>query len=310
VGRDPASRALPQAMIATTNTGLRRARPRAAAATAALGCLWLGASPAAAPARTAAVSPLAVVTSRAPTSIAFGDPVTAVLEIHYSATIALSSLRVAPSFDPFVQRSQPAVQLVHAGLFRVRYSLLCLTDACLSTHGTRLVPLGSVTVTGLAGSRAVSAVGRWPGVRVSSRLAPSALSGKARFRVPAALPSPGYRIAPGNLEIVLIAAAVLCAAAALTLVPLSLRRVRGRTLRESNLSALELAIAYVRDSRTRPDPERRRALELLSETVASGGGDPELAAASARRAWSRHAPTPEDATAFADRAGALSEDQP
>lgn len=185
-------------MSTTTNTGFLGSRRRAAAATAALGFLWLCAPPAAAPARTPAVSPLAVVTSRAPGSIAFGDPVTAVLEIHYAATIALSSLRVAPSFDPFVQRSQPAVQLVHAGLVRVRYSLLCLTDACLSTHGARPVPLGSVTVTGRARSRAVSVVGRWPGVRVSSRLAPSALSGKVRFRVPAALPSPGYRITPEN----------------------------------------------------------------------------------------------------------------
>ncbi len=296
-------------MSTTTNTGFLGSRRRAAAATAALGFLWLCAPPAAAPARTPAVSPLAVVTSRAPGSIAFGDPVTAVLEIHYAATIALSSLRVAPSFDPFVQRSQPAVQLVHAGLVRVRYSLLCLTDACLSTHGARPVPLGSVTVTGRARSRAVSVVGRWPGVRVSSRLAPSALSGKVRFRVPAALPSPGYRITPGKLEIVLIVAAVLCGAAALVLVRPSLKRVRGRALRESNLSALELAIAYVRDSRTRPDPERRRALELLSETVENGGVDPDLAAASAQGAWSKRAPTPEDATAFADRAGALSGEQ-
>jgi alkylhydroperoxidase family enzyme len=294
---------------ATTNTALLRARPRVAAAAAALGCLVLGAAPAAAPARTALVSPLAVVTSRAPASIAFGDPVTAVLEIHYAAAIAPSSLRIAPSFDPFVQRAQPAVQLVHAGVVRVRYSLLCLSDACLSTHGARLVPLGSVTVTGRARSGTVSAVGRWPTVRVSSRLAPSALSGKARFHVPAALPAPGYRIAPGELEIVLIAAAVLCAATALMLVTPSLRPRRRRALRESRLSALELAIAYVRDSRTRPDPERRRALELLSEIVESGGVDPGLAAASARRAWSRHAPTPEDATDFAERAGALSEDQ-
>lgn len=297
-------------MSATTNMAFLRARPRAAAATAVLGCLWLGAPPAAAPAIAASVSPLSIVTSRAPASIAFGDPVAAVLEIHYAATIALSSLRVAPSFDPFVQRSQPAVQLVRAGFVRVRYSLLCLTDACLATHGARLVPLGSVIVTGRTRSGTVSAVGRWPRVHVTSRLAPSALSGKVRFRIPAALPAPGYRIAPGKLEIVLIAATVLCAATALALVPTSLRRLRGRTLRESNLSALELAIAYVRDSRTRPDPERRRALELLSEIVESDGVDPDLAAASARRAWSRHAPTPEDATAFADRAGALSEDQP
>ena len=107
----------------------------------------------------------------------------------------------------------------------------------------------------------------------------------------------------------LIAAAVLCAATALTLVPTLAEAPPRRALRESNLSALELAIAYVRDSRTRPDPERRRALELLSEIVESGGVDPGLAAASARTAWSRHAPTPEDATDFADRAGALSEDR-
>ncbi len=296
-------------MSATRNMAFLRVRSRAAAATAVLGCLWLGAPLAAAPAGAAPVSPLVVVTSRVPASIAFGDPVTAVLEIHYAATIAPSSLRLAPSFDPFVQRSQPAVQLVRGGFVRVRYSLLCLTDACLPTHGARFVPLGSVTVTGQAGSETVSAVGRWPRVRVSSRLAPSALSGKVRFHTPAALPAPGYRITPGKLEIVLIAAAVLCAATALALLPHSLRRRRGRTLRESNLSALELAIAYVRDSRTRPDPERRRALELLSEIVESGGVAPDLAAASARRAWSRRAPTPEDATAFADRAGALSEDQ-
>jgi hypothetical protein len=297
-------------MITTSKThGFLRTWPRPAAA-ASLGLLVLWAPPAAAPAETTPVSPLTVVTSRSPASIRFGDPVTAQLEIHYAAgTIALSSLRVAPSFDPFVLESQPVVQFVHTGLLRLRYSLVCLSAACLPIHGAKIVPIGTVTVTGQAGSRMVTVGGRWPAAHVSSRLAASALSGKVRFHVPAALPAPGHRIAPATLEIVLVAAAALCTAIALALALPALTRLHRRTGQGSSLSALDLAIAYVRDSGTRRDPERRRALELLSETVESIGADPDLAAASAQSAWSRHAPTPEDATVLADRAGTLSEEQ-
>src|SRR5213078_542821 len=91
-------------------------------------------------------------------------------------------------------------------------------------------------------------------------------TGRIRFRSPSTPPAPRYRLAPGALAAVLIALAALCALAGVALTARELAR-RSARAKVRRLSALELAIAYVRDSTVRTEHDRRRALELLSEAA-------------------------------------------
>jgi hypothetical protein len=270
------------------------------AATLASACILVGVFADVASAQPA----LRVVTSLRPAAVLYGDPVTADVEVDYDPqTVEPSSIRVQPSFIPYVVSSAPVVQHLRAGVVRFRYSLLCVTTGCLPTKGARVLRLERVTVTGLADSRTVTAAALWPRLRISSRLGASDLSGQIRFRNPTTPPAPEYRIAPGPLSAGLIAAAALCALLAAALAG---RELAGRFARSSarRLSALELAIAYVRDSARRTDPDRRRALELLAEAVDSDG-EPTLAAAAGEQAWSKPPPTPAGAAELADRAAGL-----
>jgi hypothetical protein len=247
---------------------------------------------AAAPA--AAAPQLSVATSLAPSAIHYGDPVTAVVEVHFDPKrVDRSSIVAAPTFTPFVLTAKPVVEDAGPGLVRIRYSLLCITEGCLPAQTSRAMRLKPFRVTASGG---LTATPSWPPLRIDSRLRAADLKGDAAFRSPSAPPPPRYRVGPGALATGLIAAAVLCALGALALVAAALRRRRRRPV-EQRLSRLELAIAYVRDAAGRPDPDRRRALELLSEAV-----DDELALDTADAAWSRQPPTPAGAGELADRA--------
>lgn len=239
--------------------------------------------------------PFVVSAGFSPASIHYGDPVTAVVEVRFDPKrLDRSSISAAPSFTPFVLVAKPVVEDARPGLLRIRYSLLCVTEGCLPAHASKLIRLKPFRVT--AGGRSAST--SWQPLRVVSRLRPSDLRGEAPFRSPAAPPPPRYRVGPGALATGLIVAAVLCALAAIGLAAAALRRRRRRPVTR-RVSPLELAIAYVRDATGRPAPDRRRALELLSEAV-----DDDLAADAADAAWSRIPPTPTGAGALADRAEA------
>jgi hypothetical protein len=238
---------------------------------------------------------LHAVASLQPAAVLFGDPVTADVEVDYDPrAVEPSSIRVQPDFVPYVASVAPVVQNIHTGAVRFRYSLLCVTDGCLPTKSSRILQLHAVTVTGLAGTQRLTATAQWPVLRISSRLAAADLGGSVRFRHPTVPPPLEYRVAPGAFAGGLIAAAALCALLAAALVGRELARRSGRA---QLLTPLELAIAYVRDSTGRTDPDRRRALALLAAAV-----DGELATAAAETAWSKPPPTPAGATELADRA--------
>ena len=261
-------------------------------------------SAAATSARQAATVPLRAVASLHPAAVLYGDPVTAQIDIVYDPrAVDSSSLRVEPSFIPYVASSAPTVEPLGNGVVRLRYQLTCVTDGCLPTRGPRLLRLEPITITGLAGGRTVSVTARWPILRVSSRLAPSDLSGRIRFHSPTTPPLPAYRLPPGPLSEGLIAGAAVCvlAGALLLIGPLAtlFRRSRG-----PRLSRLDLAIAYVRDSTRRASPDRRRALALLSEAV-DDEGETALAAVAADTAWSEPPPTPAGAAQLAERAAEI-----
>jgi hypothetical protein len=279
---------------------IARAAAFAGVCCAWLGCSSLGWSAYAAHARSASGAPLRVVASVDPPSVLFADPITAEVEVDYDPkAIAPASIRVRPSFIPYVSSSAPVIERPQSGVMRFRYSLVCVTDGCLPTSRVRRLRFEPVRVSALAGKRAVAASGSWPTLRVSSRLTASDLTGKIRFKHPTTPPSPEYRLAPGPLSGALIVAAALCALAAAAVAGPGLARLPLRSSKRRQ-SPLELAIAYVRDSTSRPDPDRRRALELLAEAV--GEDEPALAAAAADTAWSEAPPTRDAASELADLA--------
>ncbi len=285
-------------MTRGTESVRRRRVPQTVAVTCCL-CLCLSASGVAGG---APAPPLRVITSLVPVSVKFGDPISAEVQVDFDpSVVSASSISVEPGLTPFVTESTPALRVVSAGVARLRYSMICVTDNCLPIHGKRVVHLAPVTVTARAGSRTLSAAGRWQPVTVSSRLSPSALTGRVRFRIPAGPPAPGYRLAPGTLVAALVAAAALCILAAAIIAGPAFSRSR-RRIAATPLSPFDLAIAYVRDSTARSDPDRRRALAYLSETIREAGADPGVATASDSTAWSEPPPTAGTATELAERA--------
>ena len=91
------------------------------------------------------------------------------------------------------------------------------------------------------------------------------------FLHPTTPPPATFRFAPSTVRRVLVAAAaVLVLLAAALLAPL-VRRSRARAP-AAQVDPLERALALVRAARTRPPPDRRRALGLLSRTLALARG--------------------------------------
>jgi len=247
----------------------------------------------------AAPAPLRVAAALEPSTVLYGDPVTAMITVAFEpGTISPATIRVVPSFAPYVGTAGPVVHRLHTGALGYTYTLECVTDGCLPTNGARTVRLRPVEVT----AGAAHSSGAWPALRVSSRLSAGDLSGPVRFRSSASPPAPAYRVGPGLLAACLVAAAAACAIAALAIVGIGLGRRRRRAATPTR-TTLELAVAYVRDSAGRSGPDRRRALSLLAE--ATNRDEPALAAVAGDTAWSRPAPTPADTGGLADRASEL-----
>lgn len=244
--------------------------------------------------------PLRVVATLDSASVQYGDPVEATVEVDYRpGTIDPASIRIEPSFVPYVATSEPVVRRPRPGVFTSTFTLLCLTEGCLPTEGPRMLHLEPATVTAGTGAGTIRASGTWPTLRVSSRLTSADLSGPVRFRSPAGPPPPAYSIRPSVLTGGLILAAAICALAAIAILARELTKISLRS-QEPRLSRLDLAIAYVRDSARRSGADRRRALSLLAE--ATDEREPLLAASAAEAAWARPSPSPVGATELADRA--------
>ena len=251
----------------------------------------------------ARVPPLAARTALEPNPLRYGDPLVAEVDVVFDPhAVAQGSITLKPDFAPFVQTSPPSVSrttAANAATLRYRYTLLCLTDACLPTKHARRVRFAPVKVTGTDGKRTLTVTASWPPAVVSTRLAPSDVSGSIRFRNDRTLPPPVFAVAPGPLAGGLIAVAALCTLAAALLIGRALLRARSRA-REIRLTPLELALVYTRDSAQRPDPaDRRKALDMLAEAVGHSG-EPELARVATETAWVEDPPSPARAIELAD----------
>jgi hypothetical protein len=145
-----------------------------------------------------------------------------------------------------------------------------------------------------------SVVARFPAVLVEPRATQKQVGDPARYFQHPTTPSPAtFRFAPSTVRRVFVAAAaVLVLLAAALLVPLVRRgRVDAPAVQAD---PLERALALVRAARTRPPPDRRRALGLLSRTLRSRG-ERTAGQTAADLAWSEPEPEPARMTQLVER---------
>ncbi len=164
----------------------------------------------------------------------------------------------SPSFAPFVVRQQ------HGNT----YVLQCLDPVCVPGPKPRVLHVAGVSV-----------------VIVPSTTAAQAAHPLRSFRRQTTPPPTSYRIKPGLLRTLLLAAAALLVAGALALLWPLLRRLVPEP--HDDRTPLQRALDLARASLARGPEDRRRALDLLARVV---GRD--RARALLDLAWSRPQPDP------------------
>jgi hypothetical protein len=235
-----------------------------------------------------------VSTSIEPQPSRLGDVIHATLTVHADGAVT-----VAEGFAPFQVISSSSSRTTREGVVQTtwRFELQCLQAQCAPGPTARKVSLAPSTVR--VGSSSVTA--HFPTVTVVPRVTAYRVAHPASsFLHPLTAPAPGYRFSPTSVRRVLFsAAAVLVVLALVLLVPV----VRPRRARRAApaVDPLARALALVRAARTRPPPDRRRALGLLSRTVRTRVGPEDLSRDVADLAWSRPEPQPEAMTKVADR---------
>jgi hypothetical protein len=248
--------------------------------------------------------PLLSTASLSVQSLAFGDPVTARLDLLVDpSAIDAASIRVTPRFSPYrIVSTGRRTRTAGAVLVSYRFALECLTPECVPPKPQverQFLPafVSYRTSSGASARRIVD----WPSYQISSRVSDADRAAPTeRLRADAALPSPSYRIDPSTLRALLTALSVALALGAAALAALALRRAHHPAAAAGPpLSPLGQALQRVRAStgNGRPD-ERRRALGRLARELLAVNRDA-LAHDATRLAWSENSPSPESTGAFA-----------
>ena len=246
--------------------------------------------------------PLVATSSLSSRALAFGDPVTARLDLLVDPrAVDPASLHVTPRFSPYrIVSTSRTIRRGGAVLLSYRYALECLLPACVPARaGERQFLPALVSFRPRSGGRSARAVD-WPSYQISSRITDADRRDPAgRLRVDPALPPPSYRIAPATLRTLLTALSAALALAAAALGTLALRsRARRPAPAEHALSSLERALRRVRESISARSSERRKALGGLGRELRAVDRS-DLAHDAHRLAWSEDAPSAEATGAFA-----------
>jgi hypothetical protein len=258
--------------------------------------------------------PLAADPAVDPNPAFFGDPVDTRLTVNYDAGAVLArTIRVDASFAPYVESAEPTVTRTavgRSGQVVYSYHLQCLTSDCLPLGATRTIRLGRALVTARSATGVVRDSVRWPPLVVASRLTRAqAASATPDFRHPSTPPAPSYSVAPGALELGLTVTALALAVGAVLLVAGEIARLRTRRAAQAReRSPRAVAVAFVRESAGRPDADRRKALELLAETLANEG-DAGLAGSAVAAAWAEDPPTAAATLQLADEADGVEREE-
>ncbi|HEY1478560.1 MAG TPA: hypothetical protein VGF46_00940 [Gaiellales bacterium] len=233
-----------------------------------------------------------VTSSLSPHPTRFGDVVHATLTVRAAARASVDE-----GFAPFeVLRATSTSRRDGAVTVTTwRFDLQCLQAVCAPGPGPRNVALTPSRVR--VGAQVVNV--RFPAVHVVPRVTKGQVARPTRYFLhPISPPAPSYGVSPGRLRAALLAAAAVLVLIALVLVLPLLRRRRNAA--DDDLDALVGALALVRAARTRPAPDRRRALGLLSRVLRSRAA-PAVGQDAADLAWSEPEPEPERMTSLADR---------
>jgi hypothetical protein len=220
--------------------------------------------------------------------------------IHATLTVrGDGAATVAEGFAPFQVVGSSSHRSTHGAVVETtwRFDLQCVAAACAPGPGARRVALAPSTVR--VGSSSVTA--HFPRVTVVPRVpAHQVAHPESSFQHPLTPPAASYRFSPSTLRRGLFAAAAaLVVLALLLLLPV----VRPRRVRPAAraVDPLARALALVRAARTRPGPDRRRALGLLARAVRARSGRDPVARDAADLAWSKPEPQAEAMTQVADR---------
>jgi hypothetical protein len=219
-----------------------------------------------------------------------------------------ASVDVGANFSPYRElRPVRRTRSDSGSSTRLRYDYLlgCLTAQCLP-KGSGRVELGGTAVnyTRRGSPVADAATIEWPPLRSAGRIAPDELERAAIRAELRNLPEASYRVSPRAVEVVaLILAALFAAGAAilvLRLLPFDRLAARLGARRVDRRTALEQALALVRESQAGETEEERRALERLAVELRRSS-NPTLAHDASRLAWSQDRPVE-------DGVGSLSDD--
>jgi hypothetical protein len=251
---------------------------------------------AAAPAADAAAPPLTIRATLDRRSVGLGDPFRYTVEARAPAP---GTLRVVAGTGPFTLVAPPKTSRRSSGgvvVVRVEQTLVCVDRACSPGAKPRRVALPSAR----AWSGGGSTVARAPAVTLTPRVPASAVAAsRAAYRRQTAVPPPSTPIPLTAAAAILAAVAAALAAGGLLLALRELRpRARGAHARFAGM--LEQALRLLRESASRPAPDRRRAADYAARAAALGGG-PSVADEARHVAWARPEPEAADVGSLAER---------
>jgi hypothetical protein len=242
--------------------------------------------------------PLAVSTSMAPAPVFFGDIVTGHAEVLVDRqVIDPDRVRIGADFAPYSLVGPQRESRSNSGRLSsidVRYTLVCLVEACLPARDGIALPKLRVSAPFRDGGTATTSAA-WPRVNVVSRVEPTALeTDPPPWRQQLAFPPVSYRVRPGLLAALLTLGAAVLAVSAFALFGLEITRRRRLLLERARFrSTLARALDLARASASRGPDDRRRALALLARVLAfDPNGGRRLAPAASRLAWGRTEPSP------------------
>lgn len=240
-----------------------------------------------------AAAAVQVATASTPARALFGDL------IHATVTVRAAAVaEVQGGFAPYEVLGSRSTSSRSGGVVTttVTFDLQCLEPECAPGPGVRRIAVAPSRV--LVGSQVRTA--RFARVLVAPRATTRQVAHPERsFLHPTSPPAPGYRFDPTTLRRLLLAAAALLVLIAVALAWPLLRR-RPAEVAGVTVDPVAHALALMRASRSRPAPDRRRALGLLSRTLRRRG-QPEVAADAADLAWSEPEPRPDRMEQLAER---------
>jgi len=258
---------------------------------------------------------IVVQPSLVPRIVQFGDTLTARIDVTVdSRRIDADSVRIQQEFLPWsvIRKSNRERRDAQATTFlRETYVLRCVISPCVPPRDTAPLEFNPVRITyRRAGGKAVdSATERWPLLVVHTNLVRSDLERRGAVARPwradlLSFPVVSYSVSPGLLRPTLLAFGSLLALAAVVLaflaIPHKEPEPESEPEPELDLSPLEKALALLTaEARSDGAPDRRRALELVSEEMEERG---ELLIARRARtmAWSHETPTVVEARELAE----------